>query len=61
MVGLALGLLVVDLIAMRYAHQILKAIGIETLQVLGAVFGVLQLSLALEMIFWGLKTAFALG
>jgi multiple antibiotic resistance protein len=61
MVGLALGLLAVDLVAMRYAQQILKAIGTHTLQVLGAVFGVAQLALAAEMIFWGVKTAFAAG
>jgi multiple antibiotic resistance protein len=60
-VGLSLGLLAVDLVAMRHAEQILKAIGAETLQVLGAVFGVAQLALALEMIVWGLKTAFASG
>jgi multiple antibiotic resistance protein len=57
--GLALGMLVVDLVAMRYAQQIMSVLGIATLQVLGAVFGVLQLSLAIEMIFWGLKTAFS--
>ncbi len=57
-VGLALAMLVADLIAMRYAQQILDTIGTSTLQVLGAVFGVLQLSLALEMIIWGVKTSF---
>jgi multiple antibiotic resistance protein len=59
MVGLAFGLLAADYLAMRYARQILNAIGIHTLQVLGAVFGVVQLALAVEMIFWGVKTAFA--
>lgn len=59
MVGLALGLLVVDYVAMRYAQQILKAIGTHTLQVLGAVFGVAQLALAAEMVFAGVKAAFA--
>jgi multiple antibiotic resistance protein len=59
MVGLALALLVVDLVAMRYAQQVLRAIGTHTLQLLGAVFGVAQLALAMEMILWGLKSAFA--
>jgi multiple antibiotic resistance protein len=61
MVGLALALLVVDLVAMRYAQRILRAIGTHTLQLLGAVFGVAQLALAVEMILWGLKTAFTPG
>lgn len=59
MVGLSLSLLVVDYVAMRYAQQILKAIGTHTLQVLGAVFGVAQLALAAEMVFAGVKAAFA--
>jgi multiple antibiotic resistance protein len=59
MVGLSLALLAVDLVAMRYAQQILRAIGSHTLQLLGAVFGVAQLALAVEMILWGLKAAFA--
>lgn len=55
-VGLSFGLLFLDLVAMRYARQILQAIGSSTLQVLGAVFGVLQLSLALQMIFWAVQS-----
>lgn len=55
-VGLSLGLLFLDLVAMRYSRQILQAIGTSTLQVLGAVFGVLQLSLALQMIFWAFES-----
>jgi multiple antibiotic resistance protein len=61
MVGLAVGLLAVDYAAIRYARQILAVLGTHTLQVLGAVFGVAQLALAMEMIFWGVKTAFAAG
>lgn len=55
MVGLSIGLLVADLVAMRYSQQLLKAIGVHTLQVLGAIFGVAQLALAVEMIFWGVS------
>lgn len=61
MVGLALGLLVVDLLAMRHAERIMAALGPVALHLLGAVFGVLQLALATEMIFWGVKTAFVGG
>jgi small neutral amino acid transporter SnatA (MarC family) len=61
MLELSLGLIAVDWIAMKYAQQIMEKIGASTLQVLGAVFGVLQLSLAIQMIFWGLKTAFTHG
>jgi hypothetical protein len=45
MVALAFGLLLADLVAMRHARRILAVIGAGTLQVLGAVFGVLQLAL----------------
>lgn len=56
MLGLALGLLVVDYFAMRYAKQIMATIGSSPLQVLGAVFGVLQLSLAIQMVFWAIRS-----
>jgi small neutral amino acid transporter SnatA (MarC family) len=36
------------------------AIGPSTLQVLGAIFGVLQLALAIQMIFWAVKSTFAI-
>lgn len=58
MLGLSLGLIAVDWIAMKYAQQIMEKIGASTLQVLGAVFGVLQLSLAIQMIFWAIKSTF---
>jgi multiple antibiotic resistance protein len=59
MLGLSLGLIAVDWIAMKYSQQIMEKIGASTLQVLGAVFGVLQLSLAIQMIFWAVKSAFS--
>ncbi|MEZ6139756.1 MAG: MarC family protein [Zavarzinella sp.] len=52
MIALAFLILILDLIAMRYADQIMNYIGSNVLQVLGAVFGVLQLSLAIQMLFW---------
>lgn len=56
MVGLAFGILAADLIGMRYAQQILRVIGMSTLQILGAIFGVLQLALALQMILWAVQS-----
>lgn len=56
MLGMALGLLVVDYFAMRYAKPIMATIGSTPLQVLGAVFGVLQLSLAIQMVFWAIRS-----
>jgi multiple antibiotic resistance protein len=56
--ALALAMLLVDLVAMRYARQIMAALGPNTLQVLGAVFGVMQLALAIEMIFWSVDSTF---
>jgi multiple antibiotic resistance protein len=58
MAGLALAILAVDWVGMRYAAEIMSAIGPSSLQVLGAIFGVLQLSLAIEMIFWAIETSF---
>jgi multiple antibiotic resistance protein len=58
MLLLAVGLLAVDWLAMRFARQIMAVIGASTLQVLGAVFGVLQLALAVQMMLWALRTAF---
>ena len=40
--------MVLNLLCMLYARQILKAIGVATLQILGAVLGVLQIALAME-------------
>jgi multiple antibiotic resistance protein len=40
--------MVLNLVAMLYARQILKAIGVTTLQIIGAILGVLQIALAIE-------------
>lgn len=56
-VGLAI--MVLDLFAMLYADRLMRAIGTVPLTILGAVFGVLQLALGVEMIASGiaLRTA----
>jgi multiple antibiotic resistance protein len=43
-----------NLIGMRYAHAFMAKIGMTPLLVLGAVFGVLQVALGVEMITNGL-------
>ena len=53
--GLALGMMLLNLLAMTFAAQILRALGPTTLRVLGSVFGVLQLSLGIEMILYAVK------
>lgn len=58
MLGLSVGIISVDWIAIRFAEWIMEKIGASTLQVLGAVFGVLQLSLAIQMIFWAIKSTY---
>ncbi len=50
MVGVAFALLLLDLLAMQGARRIMALIGPSSLHVLGAVFGVLQLALALQRI-----------
>lgn len=53
---LAVGLAIMglDLLAMRHAHVLMRAIGTVPLTILGAVFGVLQLALGVEMIASGI-------
>ena len=50
-------LMLLNLLAMTCARQLLDWIGATTFQVLGAVFGVLQIALAIEMILWALAMA----
>jgi multiple antibiotic resistance protein len=45
-----LAILGLNLLAMLYAHRIMPVIGQAPLRVLGAVFGVLQLALGIEML-----------
>ena len=53
--GLAVCMTLLNWLAMTFAVQILRALGPTTLRVLGSVFGVLQLSLGLEFIFYATK------
>lgn len=48
--GVALGIMTLNLLAMLFAHRIMRAIGPVPLTILGAVFGVLQVALGVEMI-----------
>lgn len=61
MVAAAFSLLFVDFLGMLHAQWILAVIRPGTLQLLGSIFGVLQLALAIQMIFWALKTTFVGG
>lgn len=55
MAGLAMAMMLLNWIAMTFASQILRVLGPTTLRVLGSVFGVLQLSLGIEMILYVAK------
>lgn len=55
--GLAMAMMLLNWLAMTFASQILRVLGPTTLRVLGSVFGVLQLSLGIEMIFYAAKPA----
>lgn len=55
--GLAIGMMLLNWLAMMFATQILRVLGPAALKVLGSVFGVLQLSLGIEMIFYAVKSA----
>lgn len=51
--GIALAIMVVNLLAMLFAHRLIQWIGTAPLTILGAVFGVLQIALGLEMVISG--------
>lgn len=53
-IAILLGVMVLNLLAMLFARQILRTIGIMPLQVLGAVLSVLQVALGVQMILWAL-------
>ncbi|MBV8883330.1 MAG: MarC family protein [Chroococcidiopsidaceae cyanobacterium CP_BM_RX_35] len=48
--GIFLAIMVINLLAMLFAPQILKFIGVTTLRILAAVLGILQVALAIQMI-----------
>jgi multiple antibiotic resistance protein len=52
--GVVLAILLADLLAMLFAVRLMRAIGPAPLIVLGAVFGVLQAAMGIEMIVSGL-------
>lgn len=58
-IGAVFALMLLNFAAMIYARQLLGWIGVTTFQVLGAVFGVLQIALAIEMILWAVAVAFS--
>ncbi len=53
--GLALGMMLLNWLAMSHASRILRVLGPTVLRVLGSVFGVLQLSLGIQMLLYALR------
>lgn len=54
MIGAGVGLMAVNLLAMGFAQQIMRFLGYGVLQVLGAIFSILQLALGFELLLWGI-------
>lgn len=54
-VGLLVLVMVLNLLAMLYAHRILTGPTMIVLQILGAILGVLQVGLAIEFMVYGLR------
>ena len=52
--GISLAIMVIDLLAMLFAHRLMKWLGTGSLRILGAVFGVLQIALGIEMVISGI-------
>ena len=55
MAGLAVGMMLLNWLAMNHAAKILRVLGPTVLRVLGSVFGVLQLSLGIQMILTAIR------
>ncbi|KKO18242.1 MAG: hypothetical protein DCC43_04545 [Candidatus Brocadia sp.] len=54
-IGILLGIMVLNYLAMLFAHNLLKFVGVViTLQILSSVLGVLQVALGIEIIFQAL-------
>jgi len=53
--AVALGIVFLDLLAMLWADRLMRLVGVVPLTILGAVFGVLQLALGIEMIASGMS------
>jgi len=58
--AILVAVMVLNLLAMLYAHRIMAGAGILVLQILGAVLGVLQVALAVQFILRGLHDLGAL-
>lgn len=46
-------------VAMVFANAVLKVIGMAPLMLLGSIFGILQVALGVEMMFWGIPAGIA--
>jgi len=53
--ALVVGVMLINLLAMRYARWIMSGVAVIVLQVLGAVLGVMQVALAIEMLLRGTR------
>lgn len=53
--GVALAIMTLNLLAMLYAQRLMQWIGVVPLTILGAVFGVLQVALGIEMVASGVS------
>jgi multiple antibiotic resistance protein len=53
--GVAVTVMVVNLVAMLFARKILRGLTLLVLQLLGAVLGVLQVALSIQIILWALQ------
>ncbi len=52
-------LMAINAVAMLLAVPILKRVGITPLRIFGAVFGILQLALGIQILFWGISVGMA--
>lgn len=56
--SLGIVLMVMNAAAMIVADAVLKRIGMVPLRLLGAIFGIFQVALGIEVLFWGLSQSF---
>lgn len=61
MVLLGVVLMAMNAVAMIFADAVLKKMGMAPLRLLGAIFGILQVALGVQMMFWGIPAGMGLG
>ncbi len=58
LITLGAALMAMNAVAMIFADAVLKRVGMAPLRLLGAIFGILQVALGMQILFWGIAEGF---